>query len=92
MVASLSKWWRKYKKEKKRKRLLALVRRVREQAGDYDNAVISVTRRSRQRPTRRGCVSHKGRRKGQNLPDGLHLPNAFHFIASRRRAKKIGVS
>lgn len=36
-------WWRKRQKEKKRLALLALVRKVREEQGDYDrDAVLRV--------------------------------------------------
>lgn len=36
VLGSVTKWWRKRQREKKRLALLALVRKVREEQGDYD--------------------------------------------------------
>jgi hypothetical protein len=57
----------KQSREQKRQQLLALVRQVREAAGDYDRATSAVARRSvLQSKVRRRRVRHEGRptRKG----------------------------
>lgn len=65
---SVTKWWRKRQREKKRLALLALVRQVREQEGDYDRAVSTAVRRNVRRQTQPFVVRSKGRRKGTGLP------------------------
>ena len=71
-MLSLRKWWRKRQKERKRLKLLALVRKVREEQGDYDRVVSSTTKTnapakkvdSRKRLHRAG----KGRKTSQRQP------------------------
>jgi hypothetical protein len=67
----LVKWWRKRQKEKKRLELLALVRKVREEQGDYDRGTTARKIGARQkRRTRRvaGQVPDAGRGARKALP------------------------
>jgi hypothetical protein len=52
-LVNFNKWWRKRQKEKRRLKLLALVRKVREEAGDYDNACLGSKARSSARAAAR---------------------------------------
>ena len=60
MLGTLHKWWKKRQKEKKRLALLALVRQVREEQGDYD-FVSPVKRRRQQHVRGRRLVRDEGR-------------------------------
>lgn len=65
----LVSWWRKRQKEKKRLALLALVRKVREEEGDYDRD--PVKRRIVQRQTQSARFRNKGRAVRKAVPSKL---------------------
>lgn len=70
MLGRLVKWWRKRKKEKKRLALLALVRKVREEQGDYDDPSRAKVR---PRPVKRGSLH--GQRGERHVRDEGRKPS-----------------
>jgi hypothetical protein len=65
LASNLSSWWRKRQREKKRLKLLALVRKVREEQGDYD--AYSKARAKKVDTSKRLQGERKGRKASSRL-------------------------
>lgn len=64
-MRNLLEWWRKRQREKKRLKLLALVRKVREEQGDYDAYVGSKDRAASTSPAKKVDTRKRLPRKGE---------------------------
>lgn len=73
LSSRLKRWWRRRNKERKRLKLLALVRKVREEQGDYDRGTFA--RRSVQRQAQSSRVRDNGGKVRKAVPATVRKSN-----------------